>query len=259
MNILTANGIDLAYAQHGTGVPVVLIHGFPLEHSIWDETIGPLAETCRLIVPDLRGFGGSSAPDSSYSLEDMAADLAGLLDHLGLEKATLVGHSMGGYIALAFARRYPERVSGLALVASQPLADTPEQKKGRYETAGKVVEGGVSIVRDAMLPKLSADAKIQESLHQIISRQKPAGVVGALKAMAERADSSPVLAAARFPILIVHGDADQLIPIERARQMKELNQAADLIELKGIGHMPMMEAPGAVAKEIAKFVLKSGE
>ncbi len=255
MNIVPVNGIDLAYAQHGTGVPVVLIHGFPLDHSIWRQTIEVLKDSYRLIVVDLRGFGGSSAPDSAYSLEDMAADIAGLLDHLELEKATLVGHSMGGYIALAFARLYPQRVSGLALVASQPLADTPEQKQGRYDTAGKVVEGGVGIVRDAMLPKLSADAKIQEAISKIITRQTSAGVAGALKAMAERADSSSILSEAQFPILIVHGDADLLIPIERAEQMKALNSAAELVVLNGIGHMPMMEAPGDVAKEIAKFAL----
>lgn len=259
MNTVIVNGIQLAYAHHGEGEPVVLIHGFPLDHSIWEETIGFLQHNCQLIIPDVRGFGHSSTLASPYSMEDMASDLAGLLDHQGLEKATLIGHSMGGYIALAFARLYPKRVAGLVLVSSQAQGDTPEQKKGRYETADRVAEEGVKIVLDAMLAKLSADKTIQESIGEVIARQEPSGVAGALKAMAERSDSSSVLSDALFPILILHGDNDQLIPIQRAEQMKELSDMADLIVLEGVGHMPMMEVPGDLAKEIATFILPGGK
>lgn len=259
MNTVPVNGINLAYAHHGEGEPVVLIHGFPLDHSIWEEVVGYLQDNCQLIVPDLRGFGHSSSPASSYSLEDMASDIAGLLDHLGLEKARLVGHSMGGYIALAFARLYPNRVAGLVLVASQPQGDSPEQKKGRYETAGRVAEEGVNVVLEQMLAKLSADKGIQASISKIITSQDPLGVAGALRAMAERSDSSPVLSGARFPILILHGDNDQLIPIQRAHSMKELSNKADLIVLEGVGHMPMMEVPGDLAKELERFIFPEAE
>lgn len=259
MNTVTVNGINLAYAQHGKGKPIVLIHGFPLDHSIWEETVGYLQDKFQLIVTDLRGFGRSSTPAGSYSLEDMASDIAGLLDYLELDKTTLVGHSMGGYIGLAFARLYPNRLAGLALVSTQAQGDTSEQKKGRYETAARVSEGGVDIVLDAMMTKFSAEPKIQQSISEIIASQDPPGVAGALKAMAERPDSSPVLSGARFPILIVHGDNDQLIPIQRAEQMKELNNTAELIVLEGVGHLPMMEVPGDLAKEIEGFILSETE
>jgi pimeloyl-ACP methyl ester carboxylesterase len=253
MNTITVNGNGLAFAHYGEGQPVVLIHGFPLDHTIWEEVIGYLQSKCQLIVPDLRGFGLSSTPASSYSMDDMASDIAGLLDHLKLDKVTLIGHSMGGYIGLAFARLYPNRVAGLVLVSSQAQGDSPEQKKGRYETAGLVVEKGVEIVLGNMATKLSADEGIQEPIRKIIVRQEPIGVAGALKAMAERPDSLPVLAGAPFPILIVHGDNDQLIPIERAQLMKESSPAADLITLAGVGHMPMMESASELAKEVIRF------
>ncbi len=106
----------------------MLIHGFPLDHTSWNEVATLLENDFDLILPDLRGFGQSTTVETPYTMSDMADDLAGLLDHLGIEKVALAGHSMGGYVALAFAKKYPQRVSGLGLVASQAAADSPERK-----------------------------------------------------------------------------------------------------------------------------------
>ncbi len=125
MDTLEINGIRLAYDRRGKGKPLVLLHGYPLDHHLWDEVVPLLEDQFDIILPDLRGFGRSSTVDSFYTMEDIASDIAGLLDSLGIQKAAIVGHSMGGYVALAFARLYPGRVTGLGLVSSQAAGRYP--------------------------------------------------------------------------------------------------------------------------------------
>jgi pimeloyl-ACP methyl ester carboxylesterase len=243
MKKIQVNNVTLSYERFGSGAPLMLVHGFPLDHTLWNETARLLETDFDVILPDLRGFGQSTTVETPYTMSEMADDLAGLLDHLGLEKAALAGHSMGGYVCLAFAKKYPQRVSGLGLVASQAAADSPERKAGRYQTAGEVSQKGVGIVAEGMTSKLSADAAVQAYVRPLMERQTPAAVMGALKAMAEREDALSSLSAASFPVTLIHGDADVLISIERAREIKAVMPSARLVELKGIGHMPMMESP----------------
>lgn len=244
MEKINVNGIELAYTRRGTGKkPLMLLHGFPLDSSIWDETAAELEGDFDLIIPDLRGFGQSTTVETPYRMEDMADDLAALLTHLGLEQTSMAGHSMGGYVALAFAKKYPEKVSGLALVASQAAADTPDRKEGRYKTAQEVAEKGVGVVADAMPEKLSADVNVQAVSRKLIEAQSPAAVIGALKALAEREDMRETLTDSLFPVVLLHGDADALIPIDRARDVREIIGDVVLVGLPGGGHMPMMEFP----------------
>jgi pimeloyl-ACP methyl ester carboxylesterase len=237
----------------------MLIHGFPLDHSIWNQTAELLKSDFDLILPDLRGFGESSAVDAVYTMTDMADDLAALLDSLGVEKITLVGHSMGGYVALAFAKKYPARVSGLALVASQTLADPSERKEGRYKTAQQVAEKGVGVVAEAMTAKFSANEKTQAAIRAVINRQSASGVIGALKAMAEREDLTAFLSAVDFPIVLLHGAVDDLIPADRARETKALIPSVHLVELANIGHAPMMDAPEKTAEAQRFFLAPNAE
>lgn len=247
------NNINLSYERNGTGTPLVLIHGFPLDLSIWDNVVPLLENDFDVIVPDLRGFGESSTVDEPYAMLDFANDIASLLDFLGVEKAAFAGHSMGGYVALAFAKEYPDRVSGLALVSSQAAADAPERKAGRYKTAKDVLEKGVDVVAEAMTPKLSANEKVQEFTNLLMKAQSSAGVIGALKAMAEREDFTPVISQFAFPVVLIHGDADALIPIDRAKEIKSILPTAQLIKLKKAGHMPMMEFPKETAEALKKL------
>lgn len=241
METITVNGVRLAYERRGTGSPLVLLHGYPLDHHLWDEVAPFLVDTFDLILPDLRGFGESSTVDSFYTVEDIASDIAALLDHLEIRKAAIVGHSMGGYVALAFARLYPERVSGLGLVSSQVLADAPDRKEGRYKSAAEVADKGIGSVVAAMTPKFTSNQKLQEVARESMERQQPAAYIGALKAMAERGDSTPLLSSLNVPVVLIHGDVDQLIPIDRAREVKAALPNAYLVEIRGAGHMPMME------------------
>ena len=249
-----SNGnISLAYDRRGQGAPLILIHGFPLDHSIWDEVTSLLAPTFELILPDLRGFGESVSPAPVWTITDLAADVASLLDHLGIESAFLAGHSMGGYVALAFAQNYPNRVRGLALVASQTAADTPEKREGRFAQARQIAEDGIGETVAGMTPKLSPDARVQKFVHDLMRKQKAAGYIGSLKAIAERADTLSVLADSSFPVLLVHGEADALIPVGLAREIQAQVPRARLVELSGAGHMPMMESPQAVADALKSW------
>jgi len=248
MKKIKINDIELAYARRGKGTPLVLLHGFPLDHHLWDNVSALLEDKFELILPDLRGFGESTTVDAPYSMDDYASDIAGLLDQLGIQKVTVAGHSMGGYVALAFAKLYPERVSGLALISSQVLADPPDRKEGRYKSAADVAEKGIGGVVEAMTSKFTSDPRLQAVARALMERQQPGAYIGALKAMAERMDSTSLLSTFKFPVVIVHGDADALIPVARAREVKAAVPDSHYVELKDTGHVPMLEA----AKETAE-------
>jgi len=248
MEKIQVNGISLAYEKLGVGAPLMLIHGFPLDHTIWNDVANLLKGDFTLILPDLRGFGQSTTVETLYTMSDMADDLVALLDHFGIEKTAIAGHSMGGYVALAFAKKYLQRMSGLGLVASQAAADTPERKANRYKDADAVAQQGVGLIAEGMTPKLSANAGVQSFVRPLMEGQTPSAVIGALKAMAEREGLFTYLSSVSFPVVLVHGGVDALIPIERAREIKAVLPSARLVELQGIGHMPMMESPRGTAE-----------
>lgn len=250
MQKININGIELAYERRGKGTPLLLLHGYPLDHHTWDFVAPMLEGTFDLILPDLRGFGQSTTVDSQYAMDDFASDIAGLLDHLGIQKAAIAGHSMGGYIALAFLKNYLQRVRGLGLVSTQTVADPPDRKEGRYKSAAEVAEKGIGGVVETMASKFTADEKLQNTSREIMQRQKPAAFIGALKAMAERMDTSSLLADVKVPVVVIHGDADSLISVDRAREMKNTLPNAHLVELNGVGHLPMMEAVNETAEAL---------
>jgi pimeloyl-ACP methyl ester carboxylesterase len=251
MQKVSINGFQLAYERHGTGTPLVLLHGYPLDHHLWDDIVPLLKDTFDLIIPDLRGFGESTTVDTPFTMDDMATDIAGLLGHLSIQKTAIAGHSMGGYVALAFARHFPKRVTGLGLISSQVLADPSDRKEGRYKSAVEVSEKGIGGVVETMASKFTTDPRLQTFARETMQKQKSEAYIGALKAMAERPDSTPLLAKIQYPVVLVHGDADALIPVVRAREVKEAIPNAHFVEIDGAGHMPMMEA-----KEITAEALK---
>lgn len=245
--------VKLQYLRQGSGTPLVLLHGFPLDHGIWAPVVPLLENDFELLLPDLRGFGGSISNTAEYSLSDMADDVIQLLDHLGIEKAVIAGHSMGGYIALACAKSYSDRLLELGLIATQALPDTPDHKKSRYQTVAQIEELGVEPLVENMAEKLSSDASLREVLSNLIRHQPKAGVLCALKALAERPDQTLTLKLLQKPVLIVHGDADLLIPVDRAREMKDLKPNSILVVIPKAGHMPMMENPAEIAAAFRGF------
>lgn len=244
------NGIELAYERSGAGTPLVLIHGHPLDHTLWEPVEPLLKNDFDLILPDMRGFGLSETVQTRCLLTDMAADIAALLDTLNIQRTVIAGHSMGGYIALAFAHAYPGRVRGLGLVATNVFADSSERKLSRFETATEIEKQGVGILADTFPAKLTGNPALQPVLRNIILRQSTHGVAESLRAMAERPDSSARLVGFDFPTILVHGIADILIPMERALEARALAKKINLIEIEGVGHMPMMEAPQETAEAL---------
>jgi 3-oxoadipate enol-lactonase len=251
---IKVNNLELAYERSGHGTPLVLVHGYPLDHTIWETIVPFLENDFDLILPDLRGFGESEVSQQSYQLTDMAADIAGLLDTLVIKKALIAGHSMGGYVSLAFASIFPDRIQGLGLVASQAAADSPERKESRAQLAARVKVNGVGEVADSMPPLLTADVALQAKLKQLISRQSPRAVAGNLLAMAERVDSTPLLAGFDFPVAVIHGLKDRILPIERAREVKSMVKHGTLTEIAEAGHMPMIETPEKTAEALEVLI-----
>ena len=254
MEIVQLKKLRIAYERRGKGKPLVLVHGYPLDHSIWKSIMPLLENDFDLIMPDLRGFGQSGVVDGPNLMSDFAEDIATLLDYLKIDKTYIAGHSMGGYVSLAFVRKFSNRVAGLGLLASQVLPDTPEKKATRSLEADHILIHGVREVAESMSKKLTADVGLQATLKNLILRQKPEGLAGALKAIAERPDSSDLLGIMDFPVTIIHGLDDKIIPVDRAREVQNKVKRGTLWEVEETGHMPMMEAPKITADALKSFL-----
>ncbi len=148
------NGIEMGFTDTGRGTPVLLVHGYPLNRTMWDAQVKDLSKDYRVIAPDLRGHGESEAPAGTYSMDVHAADLAALLDHLKLPQVAFCGLSMGGYVAFAFYRKYASRVRALVLADTRAQADTPEAKEGREKTAQTALKEGVEGVAKTTAPRM---------------------------------------------------------------------------------------------------------
>lgn len=246
--------VDLYYEEIGQGLPVVLLHGFPLNHTIWAPVVDRLKDQVRLITPDLRGHGQSPVTDGEYSMRLMAEDVHVLLNRLGIEKAIVAGHSMGGYVSLAFARAYPGCLAGLAMVSSQAEADTPEKRQGRYITAEEVGRRGVKAVVKKMLPKLTARKDLAPDLLDIMVKMPKKGMIGALKGMAERPNALEWVPEINAPAVVIAGEQDTIIPMERARTMTQMFTRGWLVEVPEAAHMPMMETPQVVSDALKQLI-----
>lgn len=246
--------VKLKFEEFGAGIPVILIHGFPLNHTTWLPVVNLLKAHCRLILPDLRGFGGSPVVEKDGSMRAMAEDIACLMDDLKLEKAVLAGHSMGGYVCLNFARAYPQRLLGLALVTTQSVGDAPERRQARLVMAEDVRRKGNKAIAESMAARLTNRAELHEPLKQLILNTPPKGVIAALHGMAERPDSTDWLAEIVVPAVVIAGTEDAIMPMERSQTMAQMLNHAWLVEVNGGAHMPMLEMPEVVADALLQLI-----
>jgi 3-oxoadipate enol-lactonase len=246
--------VQLYYEEFGKGFPVVLLHGFPLDHTIWEPLVPLLTDKARLILPDLRGHGRSPMPEGIYSMRLLAEDVLSLMNTLKIERAILVGHSMGGYASLAFAQAYPHRLAGLGLICTQAGADAPERRQARYQTAEEVGRKGVKVVAENMAPRLTRNPDLVQPLQKLIMQNKSKGIIASLKGMAERPDALGWLSAISIPSVVLAGEGDGFISLERAQTMAQLLGKAWIVELPGVGHMPMIEAPQATADALNQLI-----
>jgi 3-oxoadipate enol-lactonase len=263
MQVLAEDGarIDASVNGRRHERAVVLIHGFPFSRSIWDAQTDVLAEKFCVLCPDLRGAGASSSPDGPYLMEVLAADVAALLDALGIERAAMAGHSMGGYVALAFARMFSERVTHLALVPSRLRDDTSQESKARQQLAERVErEESIEPVVEAYLPKLFAPQtlakrpELVERGYALARGNSPAGAAGALRGMALRSSSEDIAGDLDLPMLMVAGARDQVVSMEEARAIARRFPKGRLAVCGESGHLPMLEEPELVTAALAEWL-----
>jgi pimeloyl-ACP methyl ester carboxylesterase len=240
---------------------VVLIHGFPFSESIWDAQADALARDACVVCPDLRGAGKSGESAGPYLMETLAADIALLLDALGIERASIAGHSMGGYVALAFARMFTERVARLALVPSRLRADTPKEAEARRELADRIeLEESIEPVVESMLPRLFAPGTpaerpiVIERAYEIVRGNAPGGAAAALRGMALRSSAEDIAEDLDVPMVMVAGAQDATQSQEEAREIVGRFARGRLIVCRRSGHLPMMEEPEVVTQALRQWL-----
>jgi 3-oxoadipate enol-lactonase len=246
---------QLFFETIGDGVPLTLLHGYPLDHSIWQDVAAGLKNEARIIMPDLRGQGKSPAPAGTYLMEDLAGDILQILDRLNIEKTIIAGHSMGGYVALALAKIHPERLSGLALVASHAYADSTEKKQARLDSIERIQREGVQPILAPMAEKLSKDPGVIERCRALAAGASAQGIIGTLAGLAAREDAAEVFFSLEIPAMLISGLEDQINPPSVNREMARAMKTPRLVEIEGAGHMPMLEKPEQVIQAFKSFIL----
>ena len=251
--------MELAYEERGSGPVTVFIHGFPLDRRMWIGQLSGLAKNRRCVAVDLRGHGLSKIDEKepAFSMDLFADDVAKTMDELGADQADICGLSMGGYVAFAFWRRHPARVRSLILADTKAEADADEAKAGREKTAAMVREQGMEALWEGLGAKLLASNPKEEDvarLKEMFLAQDPAVIAADALAMRDRPDSSPDLSGITVPVLWVHGEEDQLMPVDGARATVEKIPGAKFAGIPSGGHMAPMENPQATNDAVVEFL-----
>jgi pimeloyl-ACP methyl ester carboxylesterase len=280
------HNISLNVRDYGEGIPILFIHGFPFDGSMWLRAIDFLLGKSdvgqnsflqyRVIIPDLRGMGKSELPITSNSqeaelsgvrMEDYADDLNELLTKLSVTQPVIVvGLSMGGYIAVQFASRHKERVAGLVMCNTKTTSDTQEAAAKRRELMNKICSSGdnaaqvLGSVADSMLPNLfasctySGKAEIVEEVRSMIISNNPRGVYAASWGMVERNDTTDLLKNANVPMLAIGGSEDKFTPSEIIKELANVASKGKHVEIPEAGHLPPMEQPKLFAIALNNFI-----
>lgn len=261
MQRATVGNIELAYIDRGSGPVLLLVHGFPLDHSMWSEQIEALSVGHRVIAPDLRGFGQSESQDDKTTMQHFANDLAGLHDALRIsEPVTLCGLSMGGYVAWQFWKHHRDRLTSLILCDTRAACDTPEGALGRLALAKTVLAEGALPVADSMLPKLFAPRNLDSdppyvaSTKQVMESTRPTTIAATLRGMAERPDMTAELPNIELPALLLCGEHDVITPADEMRDVAKAMPDAMFRVIYGAGHMSPLERPERVNRLILEFL-----
>jgi 3-oxoadipate enol-lactonase len=254
------HGAEIEYEVRGGGLPLLLLHAFPLGLSMWDAQAASLAGRALVVRFDCRGFGGSPAGDGQLSMERIADDAVGLLDHLGLARAVVCGLSMGGYAAFALVRRHADRLRGLVLCDTRAAADTEEGRKSRALLAEQVLREGPGAAADAFVPRLLGPTTQRERpelvarVREMALRASARGVADALAGLASRADSTPTLREVRVPTLVIVGAEDALTPPADAQFIADGISGSRLAVIPGAGHLANLENPAVFDAALGEFL-----
>jgi len=252
-------GGELAVEVRGEGMPVLFLHGFPFDRTVWRHQVAALARWKR-IAPDLRGVGESRTTGGGYSIARYADDVIAVLDALGVRQVAACGLSMGGYIVFDLLRRYADRVSAVVLCDTRPQADSEDARRARDELAALARAEGPDAVAEHLLPRLVAPATLAEQPEVVTQYREMArrvsvdGMVGALQAMRDRRDATGLLATIRVPTLVVVGSEDQIAAPDVAREMAAAIPGARLAVIPAAGHLAPLEQPLATSRALADFL-----
>jgi pimeloyl-ACP methyl ester carboxylesterase len=253
------NGQNISYAERGRGLPLVLVHGFPLDNRIWESQVANLSDIYRVIAPDLPGFG-KSQPPRPFTMESLADTLHTFLTQIKALPCALAGLSMGGYMSFAYERKYPTTLKALILVDTKAEADTPDGKAGRNKMIETVRTSGSPAVAAAMMPKMLSPQS-QQSRPQLVQQVKsimeacpPQTIEYALSAMRDRNDYRDCIPSIAVPTLIIVGDADAITPPAVAESMHQAIPHSKLVIIKGAGHLSTMEQPEQVNQALRQFL-----
>ena len=247
--------------ERGIGNAIVLLHAFPLDGGMWAEQTLALEGSYRVIAPDVFGFGKSGIPSGEWSIDYYAVRLAEYLDELKIADPFILGGlSMGGYIALAFARRYPERLRGLILADTRADADTPAVKEFRDKTISAMATQSAADLIEQQIPKMLSEKtrqtkpEVVAKVRELAARQTREGVIAGLKALRNRSDSTASLKGLRFPVLVIVGAEDAVTPPALAEAMVKELPNATLVVIPNAGHLSNLEMPEEFYAAITKWL-----
>ncbi|MGD0839030.1 MAG: alpha/beta fold hydrolase [Polyangia bacterium] len=249
-------GRELGYFSVGEGQAVILVHAFPLDGRMWHDTAVGLRGRCRVIAPDMRGFGESELGPGQPAIADMADDVAALMDSLGLAKATVGGQSMGGYVALAFAARHRARLAGLILADTRAGADSEAARSARAQALAVVQSQGVEAFVERQLASLLAPGASEEVRNRVrvLGRQSPEALCAAIGALRDRPDRRAELPSIDCPTLVIVGAQDQITVRQEMAEMAGAIPGARLVEIPEAGHLSSLERPAEFIAALADFV-----
>jgi 3-oxoadipate enol-lactonase len=267
MRCVSLSTVELAYVDRGSGPPILLVHGFPLDHTMWAAQIDALVAQYRVIAPDLRGFGestlGDADPWAGVSMERYADDLTELLDALRIHQPiVLAGFSMGGYVAWQFVRKHAARLRALVQCDTRAAADSEEARAGRLKMADHVAEWGSARVAEMMGPKLLAartfetKPEVVAAVRRVVEHTSPASIAAAQRGMAARPDMTSFLSQINVPTLVVAGTEDVISPPEEMQAIAAAIPSAEFVEIPDAGHMTTLENPAAVNAALTRFLAR---
>jgi 3-oxoadipate enol-lactonase len=259
MPTATVNGVTLSYTDAGQGPAVVLIHGFPLDARMWQRQVESLSRRFRVLAPDLRGFGKSPSIEP-FTMESLADDVRGLMAEVDALPAVVCGLSMGGYVTLAMARKYPADLRAMVLIDTRAEGDSAEGKSGREKAIDLVRQGGTKAIAEQMLPKMLSEhsrqnqPQVVDEVRRMMESCPPRTIEHALAALRDRDDCSTMLPSIAVPTLIIVGENDTLTPPDLSRAMHKSIPRSQLAIIPRAGHLSPVEQPDAVTREIERFI-----
>lgn len=239
---------------------LVLIHGFPQDHTLWKRQVPALTPFAKVIAPDLMGFGQHVDLPQVMTMEAYAEKVHGMLEQQGEDRVVLCGLSMGGYVAMAFAERWPERLSGLILSNTRSTADDEEGRAARLATAHRALQEGTAVIARGMVPKLLSERtrkqqpELAREVEAMMAAQPANAVAAASLGMAQRADRTHVLRRSRIPSLIITGSDDTLMPLPTSRSMHAALSGSQLEVIEGAAHLTNIEDPERFNELIVRFL-----